>query len=42
LRKFQSATGVLGVQDTEIRFSLTLKNVGTFLDLTSRSSTSQP
>ncbi|HSS76853.1 MAG TPA: LPS assembly protein LptD, partial [Thermoanaerobaculia bacterium] len=42
LRKFQSATGTLGVQDTEIRFSLTLKNVGTFLDLTSRSSTSQP
>ena len=42
LRKFQSATGALGVQDTEIRFSLTLKNVGTFLDLTSRSSTSQP
>jgi len=42
LRKFQSATGTLGVQDTEIRFSLTLKNVGTFLDLTSRSSTNQP
>jgi LPS-assembly protein len=42
LRKFQSATGVLGVQDQEIRISLTLKNVGTFLDLTSRSSTSQP
>lgn len=42
LRKFQSATGTLGVQDREIRFALTLKNVGTFLDLTSRSSTSQP
>ncbi|HSS51519.1 MAG TPA: LPS assembly protein LptD [Thermoanaerobaculia bacterium] len=42
LRKFQSATGVLGVQDREIRFALTLKNVGTFLDLTSRSSTAQP
>jgi lipopolysaccharide assembly outer membrane protein LptD (OstA) len=42
LRKFQSATGELGVEDREIRFALTLKNVGTFLDLTSRSSTSQP
>jgi lipopolysaccharide assembly outer membrane protein LptD (OstA) len=42
LRKFQSATGTLGVQDREIRFALTLKNVGTFLDLTSRSSTAQP
>lgn len=42
LRKFQSATGDLGVQDREIRFALTLKNVGTFLDLTSRSSTAQP
>ncbi|HEX4960003.1 MAG TPA: LPS assembly protein LptD [Thermoanaerobaculia bacterium] len=42
LRKFQSATGALGVQDKEIRFSLTLKNVGTFLDLTSRTSTNQP
>src|SRR5947209_6170586 len=42
LRKFQSATGAQGVQDKEIRFSLTLKNVGTFLDLTSRTSTNQP
>ncbi|MEA2603590.1 MAG: LPS-assembly protein [Acidobacteriota bacterium] len=42
LRKFQSATGALGVQDQEIRFSLTLKNVGTFLDLTSRTSQNQP
>ncbi len=30
------------VSDREIRFSLTLKNVGTFLDLNSRSSTIQP
>ncbi|HEX3553618.1 MAG TPA: LPS assembly protein LptD [Thermoanaerobaculia bacterium] len=42
LRKFQSANGAQGVQDKEIRFSLTLKNVGTFLDLTSRTSTNQP
>jgi LPS-assembly protein len=42
LRKFQSATGPLGVQDQEIRFALTLKNVGTFLDLTSRTSQNQP
>ncbi len=42
LRKFQSATGPAGVQDQEIRFALTLKNVGTFLDLTSRTSQNQP
>ena len=42
LRKFQNAEGPLGVQDKEIRFALTLKNVGTFLDLTSRTSANQP
>jgi LPS-assembly protein len=40
LRDFRSQTGVPGAtqSDKEIRFSLSLKNVGTFLDLTSRSS----
>jgi LPS-assembly protein len=40
LRDFRTATGVPGAteSDKEIRFSLSLKNVGTFLDLTSRSS----
>ncbi len=44
-RDFQpSATGTAGqvLRDREIRFSLSLKNVGTFLDLNSRSSTIQP
>jgi len=46
-RDFRSgtSTGVLNGQiasDREIRFSLSLKNVGTFLDLNSRSSTIQP
>src|SRR6185369_8149501 len=40
LRDFRTATGAAGAtqSDKEIRFSLSLKNVGTFLDLTSRSS----
>jgi len=40
LRDFRSGTGAAGatLSDKEIRFSLSLKNVGTFLDLTSRSS----
>jgi len=39
----ESKLGALGlVNDREIRFSLSLKNVGTFLDLNSRSSTIQP
>jgi LPS-assembly protein len=38
-----SKTGALGaLNDREIRFSLSLKNVGTFLDLNSRSTTIQP
>ena len=40
-----TSTGVLTGQiasDREIRFSLSLKNVGTFLDLNSRSSTVPP
>jgi hypothetical protein len=43
-RDFQPATGAAGqvVRDREYRFSLSLKNVGTFLDLNSRSSTIQP
>jgi LPS-assembly protein len=40
-RDFNSGAGTV-VSDREIRFSLTLKNVGTFLDLTSRSSTVLP
>ena len=45
LRDFRTATGApvgsgAQISDKEIRFSLTLKNVGTFIDLTSRSSTS--
>ena len=44
LRDFRTATGApvgsgAQISDKEIRFSLTLKNVGTFIDLTSRSST---
>ena len=39
----ESKLGALGLlNDREIRFSLSLKNVGTFLDLNSRSSTIQP
>jgi LPS-assembly protein len=40
LRDFRSGTDAAGatLSDKEIRFSLSLKNVGTFLDLTSRSS----
>ena len=38
----ESKLGALLVNDREIRFSLSLKNVGTFLDLNSRSSTIQP
>jgi len=43
-RDFQPATGSAGqvLRDREIRFLLSLKNVGTFLDLNSRSSTIQP
>ncbi|HEY0514336.1 MAG TPA: LPS assembly protein LptD [Thermoanaerobaculia bacterium] len=44
-RDFRTGTGTLAGQvanDREIRFSLSLKNVGTFLDLNSRSSTVQP
>jgi LPS-assembly protein len=43
-RDFQPATGAAGqvARDREIRFLLSLKNVGTFLDLNSRSSTIQP
>jgi LPS-assembly protein len=43
-RDFQPATGTAGqvLRDREVRFSLSLKNVGTFLDLNSRSSTIQP
>ncbi|HEY0553615.1 MAG TPA: LPS assembly protein LptD, partial [Thermoanaerobaculia bacterium] len=40
-RDFKTGGGQI-VSDREIRFSLTLKNVGTFLDLNSRSSTIQP
>jgi LPS-assembly protein len=40
-RDFKTGGGEI-VSDREIRFSLTLKNVGTFLDLNSRSSTIQP
>jgi LPS-assembly protein len=40
-RDFKTGGGSI-VSDREIRFSLTLKNVGTFLDLNSRSSTIQP
>jgi lipopolysaccharide assembly outer membrane protein LptD (OstA) len=42
LRQFQSGNGPANVQDKEIRFSLNLKNVGTFLDLNSRTSANQP
>jgi hypothetical protein len=40
-RDFKTGGGPI-VSDREVRFSLTLKNVGTFLDLNSRSSTIQP
>ncbi len=44
LRDFQPASSAAAqvVRDREIRFLLSLKNVGTFLDLNSRSSTIQP
>jgi LPS-assembly protein len=44
LRDFQPANSTVAqvVRDREIRFLLSLKNVGTFLDLNSRSSTIQP
>jgi LPS-assembly protein len=44
-RDFRTGTGATAgqvVSDREIRFSLSLKNVGTFLDLNSRSSTTLP
>jgi len=41
LRDFRAGTGPR-TRDKDIRFSLTLKNVGTFLDLNSRSSTIEP
>jgi len=41
LREFRSLIGPR-FSDKDFRFSLTLKNVGTFLDLTSRSSASEP
>ncbi|HEX9940546.1 MAG TPA: LPS assembly protein LptD [Thermoanaerobaculia bacterium] len=41
LRDFRAGSGPR-VRDKDIRFSLTLKNVGTFLDLNSRSSTIEP
>lgn len=43
LRDFRTGAGVnQRVEDREFRFALSLKNVGTFLDLTSRSSTLEP
>jgi hypothetical protein len=41
LRDFRAGVGPR-TRDKDIRFSLSLKNVGTFLDLTSRSSTVEP
>jgi LPS-assembly protein len=41
-RDFRAGTGPAAYRDKDFRFSLTLKNVGTFLDLTSRSSTQEP
>jgi len=41
LRDFRAGTGPR-TRDKDIRLSLTLKNVGTFLDLNSRSSTNEP
>jgi hypothetical protein len=41
LRDFRAGVGPT-FRDKDIRFSLTLKNVGTFLDLNSRSSTVVP
>lgn len=40
-RDFRAGVGPR-TRDKDFRFSLTLKNVGTFLDLTSRSSTAEP
>jgi LPS-assembly protein len=40
-RDFRAGTGSR-TRDKDFRFSLSLKNVGTFLDLTSRSSSAQP
>ncbi|MFL5855417.1 MAG: hypothetical protein ACJ77L_01525, partial [Solirubrobacteraceae bacterium] len=39
LRDFRTGPATQRVSDKEFRFALSLKNVGTFLDLTSRSST---
>jgi LPS-assembly protein len=39
LRDFRTGPATQRVSDKELRFALSLKNVGTFLDLTSRSST---
>jgi len=41
LRDFRAGEGTR-VRDKDFRFSLSLKNVGTFLDLTSRSSSQEP
>jgi LPS-assembly protein len=41
LRDFRAGTGPR-TRDKDVRFSLSLKNVGTFLDLNSRSSTIEP
>jgi len=41
MRDFRTSTGPRD-RDKDFRFSLSLKNVGTFLDLTSRSSTAEP
>ncbi len=41
LRDFRAGVGAR-TRDKDIRFSLSLKNVGTFLDLTGRSSTAEP
>ncbi len=41
MRDFRAGTGPR-TRDKDIRFSLTLKNVGTFLDLNSRTSTVEP
>jgi LPS-assembly protein len=38
LRDFRAGEGITRIRDKDFRFSLSLKNVGTFLDLTSRSS----
>jgi len=41
MRDFRASTGPRD-RDKDFRFSLSLKNVGTFLDLTSRTSTAEP